>query len=89
MPMSRRIASRLTYWISPPTVHYPGFAQLIRVAALRVTRNRDRYDQRRHPAYWRDTVALRLGTKPTGIRIVSFIEAMSTTDTSLVTGLAT
>ena len=35
------------------------------------------------------TVALRFGTNPTLIRDVSFIEATSTTDTSLVTGLAT
>ena len=34
-------------------------------------------------------VVLRFGTNPTGIRATSFISLMSTTDTSLVTGLAT
>jgi hypothetical protein len=34
-------------------------------------------------------VTFRFGTKPTGIRVVSFIDAMSTTETSFVTGFAT
>ncbi len=39
--------------------------------------------------YWRSAVAFLLGTKPTGTRVTSFIDATSTTETSLVTGLAT
>src|SRR5262252_115865 len=41
------------------------------------------------PPYWRSAVVLRFGTKPTGILVVSFIVLTSTTETSLVTGLAT
>src|SRR5262249_17454452 len=39
--------------------------------------------------YCSRTVTLRFGTKPTRIRAVSFIDATSTTETSLVTGFAT
>ena len=41
------------------------------------------------PNYCRTPVALRFGTKPTGMRVTSFIDLTSTTETSLVTGLAT
>ena len=37
----------------------------------------------------RKPVVFRFGTKPTGISLISFIVAMSTTDTLLVTALAT
>jgi len=39
--------------------------------------------------YWSTPVTFRFGTAPTGIRATSFMEAMSTTETSLVTGFAT
>jgi hypothetical protein len=39
--------------------------------------------------YWSSAVVFRFGTNPTGMRATSFIDLMSTTDTSLVTGLAT
>ena len=42
------------------------------------------------PSYCcRKPVVFRFGTKPTGISLISFIVAMSTTDTLLVTALAT
>ncbi len=39
--------------------------------------------------YCSNAVVLRFGTKPTGIFAISFIDFTSTTETSLVTGLAT
>ena len=54
-----------------------------------LTYSRVDWDPDRKIAYGSIPVVLRLGTKPTGISAISFIDLISTAETSFVTALAT